>query len=70
MCTFEDLEWMEDVISLWTIDKDGEPVNERATIGGDFAGYTCNDCGEQFTNQDSEEAFKEAKEHLRVEAKL
>lgn len=57
-CSLSDIEYMENISSYWSINEDGEPIDEVSTTDGDFVCYHCFNCDEEF------KTFKEVKEHI------
>ncbi len=57
-CQLSDVEYLEDVTSMYQIDEDGEPVQEIDHTMGDLVCYVCRGCEVEF------EDFKQVKEHF------
>ena len=58
LCSLDDIEYMEDITSSWSINAMGEPENEVGMSDGDFSCYYCENCDEEF------KTFQEVKEHI------
>jgi hypothetical protein len=63
--TLEDINYLQDISELWSVDAEGEPQNFiESTDSGDFQAYQCNMCGYDF------EDFEEIKRHLGITAEV
>lgn len=62
-CKLEDVSAIGTATTYWSIDEEGEPVDEQSVTTSDFADeFYCNGCGEHFTG------FVQVTEHLNATA--
>lgn len=60
-CTLEDIQYLEDVTLMFSVDEEGYPRNQvDHTEEGDFREYHCTNCHQDFDD------FESVKEHLHV----
>lgn len=72
-CELSDIEYRENVTSMWSINEQGEPQDEVGMTDGDFQCYYCNNCGIEFDGLSDDfgrisvsanDAWEAAKEHI------